>query len=71
LAVFFDQRSKPELFKQDDAAIVKAFQKRLQTIAGFAFVPQPLPMRNSINTVVYYLFFASQKPVAKNHREHL
>jgi hypothetical protein len=44
---------------------VKAFQKRLQTVAGFEFVPHPLPMRNSTNAVVYYLFFASQKPVAK------
>jgi hypothetical protein len=44
---------------------VKAFQKRLQTLAGFEFVPEPLPMRNSNNAVVYYLFFASQKPVAK------
>jgi putative tryptophan/tyrosine transport system substrate-binding protein len=33
--------------------------------AGFEFVPEPLPMRNSNNAVVYYLFFASQKPVAK------
>ena len=57
--------SKRELVKQDNAAIVKAFQKRLQTVAGFEFVPEPLPMRNSNNAVVYYLFFASQKPVAK------
>jgi hypothetical protein len=59
---FFSER---ELVKQDNAAIVKAFQKRLQTVAGFEFVPDPLPMRNSNNAVVYYLFFASQKPVAK------
>jgi three-Cys-motif partner protein len=57
--------SERELFKQDNSAIVKAFEKRLQTLAGFEFVPNPLPMRNSNNAVVYYLFFASQKPVAK------
>jgi three-Cys-motif partner protein len=56
---------KPSLEKQDNAAIVKAFQKRLQDVAGFESVPDPLPMRNSNNAVVYYLFFASQKPVAK------
>lgn len=56
---------KRELVKQDNAAIVKAFQKRLKTVAGFEFVPDPLPMRNSNNAVVYYLFFASQAPVAK------
>jgi three-Cys-motif partner protein len=60
-----DLFSGPELIKQDNAAIVKAFQERLQSVAGFEFVPDPLPMRNSNNAVVYYLFFASQKPVAK------
>jgi hypothetical protein len=34
-------------------------------VAGFSFVPEPLAMKNSNNAVVYYLFFASQKPVAK------
>jgi three-Cys-motif partner protein len=58
--------SEPELLKQDNEAIVAAFQKRLKEVAGFQFVPVPLPMRNSNNAVVYYLFFASQKPVAKN-----
>jgi three-Cys-motif partner protein len=46
-------------------AIVTAFQNRLKTVAGFSFVPEPLAMRNSNNAVVYYLFFASQKPVAQ------
>jgi three-Cys-motif partner protein len=57
--------SAPELVKQKNAAIVQAFQERLRKVAGFEFVPDPLPMRNSNNAVVYYLFFASQKPVAK------
>ena len=57
--------SARELIKQDNAAIVKAFQNRLQSVAGFEFVPDPLPMLNSNKAVVYYLFFASQKPVAK------
>jgi three-Cys-motif partner protein len=55
---------KSALEKQDNAAIVGAFQKRLKAVAGFEFVPDPLPMRNSNNAVVHYLFFASQKPVA-------
>ena len=50
--------------KQSNDTIVKAFQQRLKTVAGFEYVPDPLPMRNSTNAVVYYLFFASQKPVA-------
>jgi len=53
------------IIKQSNEAIVEAFRDRLRKIAGFAYVPQPLPMRNSMNAVVYYLFFASQKPVAE------
>jgi len=50
--------------KQGNEAIVKAFRKRLKDTANFAYVPEPMPMRNSKNAIVYYLFFASQKPVA-------
>jgi three-Cys-motif partner protein len=55
----------PEKIKQGNDEIITAFRKRLRDIAGFKFVPEPLPMRNSTNAVVYYLFFASQKPVAE------
>jgi hypothetical protein len=48
-----------------NAQIVAAFRKRLKEAAGFRFVPQPLPMRNSMNAVVYYLFLASPKAVAE------
>lgn len=44
--------------------MAEAFRTRLKDTAGFKWVPRPLPMRNSRNAVVYYLFFASQKPVA-------
>lgn len=54
-----------EKLKQPNDVIVAAFVKRLKQVAGFSFVPDPLPMRNSTNAVVYYLFFASQKPVAQ------
>jgi three-Cys-motif partner protein len=39
--------------------IVRAYRKRLQDVAGFPYVPEPIPMRNSRNATVYYLFFAS------------
>jgi three-Cys-motif partner protein len=55
----------PELVKQDNEQIAAAFRDRLSKVAGFGFVPQPLPMRNSKNAVVYYLFFASPKAVAE------
>ena len=54
-----------EIVKQGNDAIVAAFRKRLREVAGFAFVPEPLPMKNSTNADIYYLFFASQKPVAE------
>jgi three-Cys-motif partner protein len=51
--------------KQSNEAIVAAFRRRLKEVAGFQFVPEPLPMRNSANAVVYYLFLASLKAVAQ------
>lgn len=50
--------------KQSNETIVEAFRERLKKVAGFRYVPEPLPMRNSKNAVIYYLFFAAQKPVA-------
>jgi three-Cys-motif partner protein len=44
----------------DNETIVRAFRERLQTVAHFKHVPNPLPMKNSRGNVVYYLFFASQ-----------
>ena len=29
-------------------------------MAGFKYVPDPVPMRNTKGAVIYYLFFASQ-----------
>lgn len=45
--------------KISNAELAKAFQNRLKEVAGFEFVPDPLDMRNSSNSTVYYLFFAS------------
>jgi len=50
--------------KAENSAIVEAYKKRLKSVAGFKYVQDPLPMTNSRGAVVYYLFFASQKPVA-------
>ena len=50
--------------KAGNEAIAKAYQDRLRNVAGFKHVPDPIPMRNNNGAVVYYLFFASQKPVA-------
>lgn len=42
----------------------QAWRKRLKEKAGFRFVSEPMPMRTRTNSVIYYLYFASQKPVA-------
>jgi three-Cys-motif partner protein len=57
-------RKEPGLFgdmeeKADNEAIAEAFRTRLKKVAGFSYVPKPIPMRNERGAVIYYLFFAS------------
>ena len=51
--------------KVSNETIAEAFRSRLNKVAGFKNVPKPIAMRNTQNAVVYYLFFASHKPVAE------
>jgi len=58
-------REQPDLFgstleKTDNDTIAEAFRERLRKVAGFKYVPAPIPMRNSMGATVYYLYFASQ-----------
>jgi len=55
----------PQEEKAGIEVIVGAFAKRLKEVAGFVYVPDPIPMQNSRRVILYYLFFASQKPVAR------
>jgi three-Cys-motif partner protein len=56
----------PNLFEQlvpqkvSNERFAEAFRQRLQEKAGFKFVPNPMPMKNKTDTVIYYLYFASQ-----------
>lgn len=50
--------------KTDNKRVVSAFRRRLKDVAGFGHVSDAMPMRNSTNAIVYYLIFASHKPVA-------
>jgi three-Cys-motif partner protein len=52
--------------KTDNDAVAEAFRTRLKKVAGFKYVPEPIPMRNNKGATVYYLFFAAQKPAAIN-----
>jgi three-Cys-motif partner protein len=54
-----------EMVKQGNEQVVAAFRERLKRVAGFNFVPAPLPMRNTKNAIVYYLVLASPKAVAQ------
>jgi len=60
-------RQEPDLFgtheeKVTNEDIAEAFRSRLQTVAGFKYVPAPIPMRNERGATIYYLYFASQNP---------
>lgn len=52
-------------FKEPNKVIASAFRKRLKEVAEFNYVPEPIPMRNSIGATVYYLFFASHNKTAE------
>jgi len=45
--------------------VVEAYRERLKKVAGFKYVPEPMPMRNTTGAVVYYLFFASQNDTGR------
>jgi three-Cys-motif partner protein len=45
--------------KTTNDALAQGFRKRLKDVAGFKYVPDPVPMRNTRGAIVYYLFFAS------------
>ena len=50
--------------KVSNEAFELAWRERLKKKAGFKFVSEPMPMKTKTNSVIYYLYFASQKPVA-------
>jgi three-Cys-motif partner protein len=39
--------------------VAQAYRDRLKNVAGFQYVPDPMPMRNNQGATLYYLFFAS------------
>ncbi len=64
-AQLFDE---PILIKKirGNETLKQGFMSRLKNKAGFAFVPEPILMRNQVGGPLYYLFFASHQPVAQN-----
>lgn len=47
--------------KVSNQTLAEAFRQRLIKKAGFKFVPKPMPMKTKSNSVIYFLYFASQK----------
>jgi len=69
-------RMEPGLFgpiseKESNESVIAAYRERLKRVAGFKYVPEPLPMRNSRGAVVYYLFFASPNATGNKIAEHI
>lgn len=61
LGLFADEAA---WLKGTNEQVAEAFRQRLKQVAGFAHVARPLPMKNSKGATVYYLIFASRRPVA-------
>lgn len=45
--------------KAGNDIMAEEFRKRLKEVAGFKYVPKPVPMRNEKGAIIYYLYFAS------------
>ena len=63
--------SSPDLENAGNDGLAEAFQERLKRVGGFQFVPKPVPMRNSKNAVVYYLFFAGNNEAGNRIASHI
>ncbi len=66
-----EDENTPELEKNDNESFAAAFQLRLKEVAGFKFVPAPIPMKNSRKAIVYYLFFAGNDPTGNKIVSHI
>jgi three-Cys-motif partner protein len=66
-AAYKEQRSlfhdMDKLLKQPNIEIANAYKKRLLEVAGFKYVPDPIPMKTTTGSVMYYLFFATHNEI--------
>jgi three-Cys-motif partner protein len=53
-------------FKQNIKLLTSAFRERLIEVARFRYVPEPIPMRNTRSSLLYFLFFASNNRTGNN-----
>jgi three-Cys-motif partner protein len=57
--------------KESNESVVEAYRERLKKVAGFKYVPKPVPMRNTKGPVIYYLFFASPNATGNKIVDHI
>ena len=51
--------------------LVKSFKKRLKKLAGYKYIPDPVPMKNGSNNTIYFLYFATNNKTAYKIVSHL
>ena len=61
-----DMFGATEQEKQSNKVVAEASPRAVEESSGFADVPELLPMTNSKNAVLYYLFFAAKHRAAAN-----
>lgn len=61
----------PQFDKQPNDVVAERFRSRLKEVAGFKFVPEPIPMRNSNGAILYYLYFAGQNETGNRIAKHI
>ena len=54
---------------EGNETLKRGFRERLQRVAGFEFVPEPILMTNKVGGHLYFLFFASHQPIARKIAE--
>lgn len=57
--------------KTSNRTIAEAFRKRLEEKAGFRYVPEPIPLRNTKGATLFYLFFASHNKTGEKIARHI
>ena len=60
----FEEKGTNEVFAE-------AYRERLKKVAGFKYVPEPVPMKTKNGSTIYYLYFASPNPVGAKIVEHI
>ena len=77
MAAAYSESAQPNLFeeetleKESNQEIANRFKNRLEEVAGFKYVPDPIPMRNKNGATIYYLFFASQNETGYRIAKHI